>query len=506
MDLSPTDDVTTSSRAVAPAPVTTVGLFRRGDLVLGFPARNLAEVARVPGVLPMLDCSPGCLGGIDLRGLHVPLLDLPCLAATGAGRTDTTSPRPEMAVVLSVDGRLVALGVDMVVGLVRLSVTFESRPDTSHHGQGTALRTMSVIHAGELVNVVDPEFLVAQPSVTTVADRRAATLAQSHVQRRQMIQFDVGGATLAIPAVEINATLPRRTITRNALTGGICLGSIELPNGTIPVVSAGALFGMGTASASDRSEIIVIPAQSGAPVGLAVDRILRIAEIDLGRAVEIPRRPDEGLLSARLVDNGGNALFIVDLPALRREPRLQSLASVIRASAPDAPPAGRDAARGGQPEVAAGAAVERRRERYLLVDAGAPLAIPISSVTRIVVAPQTVIPVQCADPSVLGLAVIDNEVMPLLQPRDARFPRGETGRALIVDTPGARAAFAVRQVLGVITSTWRTRADGGPDVVGTDGSALGKTAPGLHRIIDLAAEIDAAARTLPLARRAPMVA
>ncbi|MCU0906387.1 MAG: chemotaxis protein CheW [Rhodobacteraceae bacterium] len=490
---------------------TTVGVFRRGDLVLGFPAQNLAEVARVGAVLPMLECGPGCLGGIDLRGLHVPLLDLPCLVDHSTGRTRERLSRPELAAVLSVDGRMVALGVDRVVGLVRLPVTFDDDGALSGRGGDSLLRTTSTIHRGELLNMVDPEVLVAHPSVPTVADRRATTLALSRVQRRQMIQFDVGGAILAIPAVEINATLPRRAITRNALTGGICLGSIDLPTGTIPVVSAGALFGMGAASASDSSEIIVIPAQSGAPVGLAVDRILRIAEIDLARAVDIPRQANEGLLSARLVDTAGAALFVVDLPALRSDPRLLSLASVMAGHVSDRGATGRVSAGSGPTEAVENTAVERHRARYLLVDAGAPMAIPISSITRIVLAPETVIPVASPDPALLGLAVIDQEIMPLLMPRGAGFPRDETGRVLIVDTIGARAAIAVRQVLGVVTSAWRTRAgtdrndaggpEGSPRLIGAEVAAGGQASHGLHPVIDLAAEVDAIARTLPLARR-----
>jgi chemotaxis signal transduction protein len=494
--------------AVGDSRLTTVGLFRRGDLTIGFPARTLAEVARVGAVLPLLQCGPACLGGIDLRGLHVPLLDLPTLAAgkSGAAGKRAVPPTPELAAVLSVAGRMVALGVDKVVGLVRLPVVFDPAAP-SGDAPDLTLRTMAIIHGGDLVNVVDPEAFVTHPSVPTVADRRAATLALSRVTRRQMIQFDVGGATLAIPAVDINATLPRRAITRNALSGGVCLGSIELAQGAIPVVSAGGLFGMGLPSGSETSEVIVIPLQSGAPIGLAVDRIVRIAEIDLGRAVEIPRAGDEGLLSARLVDAEGRALFVVDLRALRNDRRLQDLATVMwRNMAGQAAPEGSVTA--DATEGRAGAAVERRRDRYLVVDAGVPMAIPITSVTRIVPMPRMLIPVMRTDPAVLGLAVIEDEVMPVVTPRGADFPPSEAGRVLIVDTRGARAAVAVRRVLGVVTSSWRARTGGSrpdpaPTLIGAEGGAAGRGSQGLHPIIDIAAEVDAIAMSLPLARRLP---
>jgi chemotaxis signal transduction protein len=362
-----------------------------------------------------------------------------------------------------------------------------------------------MIHRGDLVNLVNPDALVGHPDVRTVPDRRSATLALTRVQRRQMIQFDVGGATLAIPAVEIHATLPRRTITRNALTSGICLGSIELPQGPVPVVSASALFGIGSRTASESSEVIIVPLGHGAPIGLAVDRILRIAEIDLVRAVPIPRTAGEGLLSASLVDGSGAPLFLVDPEALRADRQLCDLASVTaRQTAATAAPG--DDTPG---DAAAAVAVERRRDRYLLVDAGQHLAVPITAVTRILPAPATVIPIDCANPCVIGLTVIDLEVMPLLRPQGARFPATEVERVLIVDTPEARAAVAVRRVLGVITSAWRARADaaptegmGGPGtLIRAEGSALGAGGRGLHATIDLVAEVDAVAEVLPAARR-----
>jgi chemotaxis signal transduction protein len=489
----------------------SLGLFRCGNLTLGFPTGRLAEVARVPAVLPMLDCSRSCLGSIDLRGLHVPLFDLRAFrAGPGGGATASGSPEPPpLAAVLSVDARMVAVAVDAVLGLARVPdvapASGDQRPDPDHG----RLRVAALIHRGHLVNLVDPDALVRHPDVATVPDRRSSTLALSRVKRRQMIQFDVGGATLAIPAVAIHATLPRRSIARNALTGGICLGSIDLPQGSVAVVSASAVFGIGTATMSDTSEVIVIPLGHGAVIGLAVERILRIAEIDLGHAVPIPRATGEGLLSASLVDPAGAALFLVDPEALRTDRRLLDLSAVTTRWTESATAAARTAG-----DENTGGAVERRRERFLLVDAGPHLAVPICAVTRILPAPTNVIRLNCPDPRVIGLTVFDREVLPLVRPGRADFDASETGRVLIVDTPGARAAVAVRQVLGVVTSAWQARVGGaearsvpdGQAMIRTDPGAVGAAGRGLHGVVDLAAEVDDIARMLPAARRASSAA
>lgn len=482
----------------------TVGLFRRGDLTVGFPASRLAEVARVPAVLPMLDCGRACLGSIDLRGLHVPLFELRAFrddAGSAAARPDAPDS-PPLAAVLSVGGQMVAVAVDAVLGLDRVPTgTFVGNPRDASRGP---LHSKAVIRHGQLVNLVDPDALVAHPDVASVPDRRSATLALSRVQRRQMIQFDVGGATLAIPAVEIHATLPRRAILRNALTGGICLGSIDLPQGAVAVVSASGVFGIGSATTADSSEVIVVPLGPGAAIGLAVERIVRIAEIDVAHAVPIPRAAGEGLLSASLVDAAGSALFLVDIEALRVSQRLIDLAAVTSTSAPASAAATRTPG-----DDAPAGAVEHRRERFLVVDAGAHLAVPICAVSRILPAPSGVIPLQCPDPRVFGLTVFDREVLPLVRPGATDFPVSETGRVLIVDTPEARAAFAVRRVLGVVTSAWQARVgtsegpDGaaGPAMIRAETGAMGASARGLHRVVDLAAEVAEIARSLPAARR-----
>jgi chemotaxis signal transduction protein len=337
----------------------------------------------------------------------------------------------------------------------------------------------------------------------------------SRVQRRQMIQFDVGGAVLAIPAVDIHATLPRRTIDRNALTGGISLGSIDLTQGQVAVVSASALFGIGTPVACEASEVIVVPMPNGALIGLAVARILRIAEVDLSQAVVMPRGAGEGLLSASLVDAGGTALFLVDPEALRSDRHLRELSAVTRRAPVSTTFDPRSLPHG---QAAGEQSIERRRDRYLLLDAGARLAAQIASVTRILPMPRTIIPLAGTDPRVIGLTVIDREVLPLIRPEGMDFPTSEATRVLIVDTDRSRVAVAVRQVLGVITSQWRARTGRSEDAGGADGHAAdgpctgghliraaagaeGAAPSALYRVIDLSAEADVLALSLPAARR-----
>ncbi|MEE4117738.1 MAG: chemotaxis protein CheW [Paracoccaceae bacterium] len=175
-----------------------LGIARCGSACIGIPIANLAEGCRVKSLGPLLHPAPGLLGALRLRGLLVPVFDLGAFTDRVPRRE---SELPDYAVILRSGHRLVGLAVDEIEGLLQAragdiqrirGVASEDRPSAAQ-GDGTAGRPGdqpglpacalvsrivqgSLLHADEVISVLDPERLFACPDILSVpASRRAAS-------------------------------------------------------------------------------------------------------------------------------------------------------------------------------------------------------------------------------------------------------------------------------------------------------------------------------------------
>lgn len=429
----------------------TCGLMRVDRAILGIKIAHLAEVTPVASISPLLIEADGLLGALDLRGTMIPLLDPRHLCGLPGVAT-----APAFAVILRHESRLIAVGIDELVGLAHPE---DGDVHTLFRPGARAGRAVAgaFLHDGAVVTVLSVEALFAAEDIPSVPARRlnAADRLAGTASRRPVLTFSAGEACFAIEATEVHGTVPRRTIDRNSLTSGACLGSITHHGRRIPVMDTTQVLGLGRHAQRDAAEVVVLRYPEDRLLGFAVDSIQRMVTIDMGRLTPAPAclGASGDLLSRVFVDQEGTQIFVADPAALHSRTELLEMARLSGnrwnrddASAPQAPPA-----------EESGGSVVIERIRHLIFAAGRTVACPIVDVVRIVEPPATVVPAPDAAPGIVGFFAIDGQTLPLVRLSEVLGYGPDTGprRVLIVGSDARRVGFAVSAVEGIETSSWR---------------------------------------------------
>ena len=147
------------------------GVFFLASMQLALPLDALREVLPCTGLVALPCAAPSVIGGIDLRGVLVPVLDLRrALGLKIAGE------EPRSVVIMVHEGRLLGLLASGVVGVLAC-------PPGAWNEIGARNAEAPVLGASfrrnddaTLVSVLSPDGLVSLPDVPTVADPEPARL------------------------------------------------------------------------------------------------------------------------------------------------------------------------------------------------------------------------------------------------------------------------------------------------------------------------------------------
>lgn len=324
------------------------GGFTLGGMQLALPMAALREVLPC-GPLIDLPCPAACvIGGIDLRGVLVPVVDLRRLLGREA------PPCASPCVVLMVDdGRILGLLAEGVSGV------FPGIEGTLHRVQvddPTAAVFAGSIQRNDdrsLVNVLEPRALARLPQVPMVDDpeparqQRVADSTEVVIDDQfvPVMLFRCGRVPLAIDAMSVHATVSDPKIRPSVLARGDCLGVIDYAGSHIPVLDLITFFGLGPCTGQAGAQAFVVRFDTGL-LAFLVDEVVDVVRILPDRVMKVPAYalPQPRLFAGALpttalpegrVERDGVAVsqyLLIDGPALRQCAELVSLASISTAS------------------------------------------------------------------------------------------------------------------------------------------------------------------------------
>lgn len=217
---------------------TMYGGFRFDGVPVALPMRVLREV-RIQGDLIPLPCeAESVLGGIDLRGCIVPVLD----PARVLGRSASAHGRRHVAIVC-VDECLFGLAMDEVTGIFSPLAGTMVPHDVACDGR---LYAGSIARAdtGDFVAVLATRSLFETPGLPKV--QAAVTTTRSTVagaRQHPTLLMRCGGLSLAIDALLVQTTLDRPPVQPSVLTQGHCRGVLEYAGHLIAAVDLSAYCG-----------------------------------------------------------------------------------------------------------------------------------------------------------------------------------------------------------------------------------------------------------------------
>lgn len=280
------------------------GVFSLATLQLALPLEALREVVPL-SALSVLPCAASCvIGGIDLRGVLVPVVDLRVVIGLPAAGSE-----PRSVVIMIFEGRLLGLLASGVVGVFECpgggwspmvsrnaeGVIFGGgfrRPD-----DGTMVSVLSPVGLAGLRDVPMVENSGRDPSQAAVRGEQGDEL----IADSYLMLVRTGSVPMALASESVHTTILHPEILNSPLTGGWCLGIIEHAGIKVPAVDLLALCGLGEIANPWLTQAFLIQYPQGL-VAFMVDQIIDVVRADARGLVPIPpgTLPGDALFSGAL--------------------------------------------------------------------------------------------------------------------------------------------------------------------------------------------------------------
>jgi len=257
------------------------GGFRLSGLELALPMNALREVVPCDELIRLPTAATGVVGGINLRGVLVPVVDLR-LVLGQAGEHGTGA-----CVVLMVHGgRILGLLCDGVTGIFSSRGGHVSRITVADPTAALFAGSIQRADDGTLVNLLSPQALAGLHQVPMVDDPepgRQLSLTDTEAavvvddQSVPMMLFRCGRVPLAIGAMTVHATLSHPEVQQSALTHGHCQGVLDYAGQQIPVVDMLGLCGLDSETnlGSGTRHAFVVQMATGL-LAFLVDKVLDV--------------------------------------------------------------------------------------------------------------------------------------------------------------------------------------------------------------------------------------
>ncbi|MDX8351411.1 chemotaxis protein CheW [Cognatiyoonia sp. IB215182] len=419
------------------------GVIQIGEALIAIPIQHLSEVLHVQKQEPLAQSGAFLRGGIALRGQIVPVLDLQALA--GLPEPDAGT---KLGVIVEYQARQIALFADRIIGIANIA-TDDIHKMSRTAGDKASLFTTLFAYDESFASVLDVSATFDTPDIFTA---KRPDISKKNMLRTQvpMLTFEAGTARFSVPAVEVYAAIPRQSVESTAITMGPVLGEITYHGRRIPVVCASRILGLGDGEPQSRPEIVALRFPDDLVLGFAVDAIHEIGTFSGIRETTIPLwQSGRSFVDRVMIRDDELQIYVVDLEKLNQADDLLTIAKLSKIEDdPKIQP---------KPETTNERNVSQERQRYLVVDADARLAIPLSQVNRIVEPPDRVTPATVSSLGFRGYFSRFNESIALYDLATCRGGKSGTeagGKVLLTGQTGHQVGFRVENVVSIEMSEW----------------------------------------------------
>lgn len=324
------------------------GAFRLGSMALALPMTVLREVVPFTSLQQLPTVAPWVLGGLDLRGVLVPVMDLSLLM----GHTDQANHR-QCVVIVAHNGHLaglVATAVDCLFSapIQNLNV-FHGTDPVGRVARGSLQNPVS----GKLLTVLCAQALIALPQLPAVRDpephRQSHTLSQEHASAEEhhkmpLLLMRSRGLLFAVNPEEIETTMPRAQLQNKDVCNGHYKGNAVYREREIPAISLTEYLNIGADQAApksvadDRAQPAFVLRFGQSAMAVLIDEILDIVHVNPGQLIELPQisalktnvlRQTIATQSIYPEQANEEHFYVIHPPGLITDSRLKSLAELV---------------------------------------------------------------------------------------------------------------------------------------------------------------------------------
>lgn len=324
-----------------------LGGFLLEHMELALPLQSLREVLPCQKLSPLPCPNPAVVGGVDVRGVVIPVLDLRIVL----GKAANELPQP-CVIIMVHHGHVLGLICSGVSGV------FEVPQDELHVIENTekdsALFQGAVIRkdTSAMVGLISPDALFSLPMVPRTRDpepQRSAppdstdTHPQDDGDRQPVMLMRCAGVAMCIDTAVVAATLMAPSIRPSALAMGHCRGVIEHAGMAVPAVDLKGFLGLGKAADDELGQAFVMNTPLGA-VALLISEVIDVVHTRKSAYLRVPpfASPHPSLFRLTLPSDAlppelvqrmtGSPMqyLLLEGDALRQQDEIQSLASAVR--------------------------------------------------------------------------------------------------------------------------------------------------------------------------------
>lgn len=319
--------------------------FTLADQDYALPLEAVAEVLALPSALAALPHTDKVLLGVfSFRDRVLPAVALRALL----GLPERQALGTERAVIIRIGGDRLALVVDRISGILRAAPDrVGPAPSLFNSGAGEA-RVDAVLRLADgrgLVAILAPERVLADERVARLAadaghgkEESMSGMAPTAARERfVVIRLGAEAYGLPIGAVDEVARLPR-TLSRLPKAPAYVRGVMNLRGRVIPVIDQRQRFaaaGDAAPAAATDGRVVMITI-GGQQVGVAVDAVTQILEVEASALLPAPALTEGGAVFDRAIplDRDGEVILLIDPAALLD----RAEADLLRDLAASAPP------------------------------------------------------------------------------------------------------------------------------------------------------------------------
>lgn len=422
----------------APAGNTLLARVRLGSLPVGIDITHVRQVIAWPEAISRLPRRHDEVLGVFMhRNQVLPLVDL-CHWLGEPARERA----PEQALILSDQGRALALAIDALQDVQRIPQAWVERIHHDQDAEGFFHSVARLDHERTLLSLLDPQSLM-QRAHTWAGELPAsldpATLMPPGSTLPAQALCAVAGLCLAIPAAEVGEVLwmPPLQALPGQDTG--LLGMARWRGRDLPVLDILYLLGQHAAAGSPEPRLLVVLLRAdGHALGLPVEQMLSVCNRLQTAALSVepldaPGEPGRIWHDSLLL--GERRACLLDTPALFARFALSGMARMSPAPAlPDEPqtPRSGEATTPTTTDDPARCAARPGDEAYLVFRAGNEWALPMRSIKEVCPLPSALLPAPAGSTGLSGLLEWRGRMVPVL---DLRTPAAASTTAASPTAP-----------------------------------------------------------------------
>lgn len=440
------------------------GSFRIGEMTLALPMKSVREV--VPfHTLAALPCpQPWIKGGLDLRGVIIPVLDLECLMGR-PGHVYT----PGCILLLAHEGHLLGLIADQVKAL------FFADPASLHAVQSSD--PIACIFAGSLMNVelkqlvsvLHAEALFNLPGLPKAKDpephrqsldQQTANDGVALNTHTPLMLMQSASTLFAVNPKDIETTVVNPVLLPSEYAGGFYKGNLNYREQTIPAVDLAAYLGLGpthrTTSQAQQAFVLRI---NNNPLAFLIDRVLDIVHVSESSVLPLPAfglskaAQLEGALPCTTFEKSdahsqrGPQYFVLSCPGICEDKELLELADILAKASASA-----------QLNTAKEAGKKSTDlDRLMVYRLGTEFSTPIDQVREVLPYRADIEIFERANP-MLGMLTHRDESVPIFDLAQwlgaARQSLDKESSILLINAHGVTIGFAVSSLTAIENAQW----------------------------------------------------